>query len=844
MWKLAISQLKSHPRRYVAVLLAITLGTMFLAGALLVTSSAKETTKQMLGATYANADLLITAEQEAYLNTDSDFYDQIGGLEEPGNLQAIPGVAEVYPLVQMGTGLVLPEESEARGTYDADADFLLATNLPDDTSLLATPVTAGALPQTESEIAIDTSAADRHDVTVGDTVTLRSMVDDGEHEFTVSGIVDTSGDPTVIGALTAYLSPEALSALTGEDPMYSMSLVRVDGDLHTVLQRLTNALSGVATVNTPDVQISESLIDTLGFDAITVVLGGFAAIALLVMMLVINNTFSVLVAQRTRQYALQRVVGATRGQIRKAVLAETLLIGVIGSVIGIAAAIGLIFGLILLAQNWVARATFAIDITILWVLLAGVLITLVAAWVPAAKAMRVSPLAAMRPVPAATVDSRAGKIRLVVGAMAALGGTAVMLSYAFQGDIAIAILGGAVSFVGVLMLGVLFVPATVYGLGWLLRPTGVAGKMAQLNSVRNRPRTAATATALIIGTTLVAMILTGGRTVQDNTDQLLATSFPVDVYAPLADIEPTDTQRLDETTDALATTPGVAAATVLTPVATFGDDGEQVLAGDPETIESISAALTDDDAAALAEPGTVLVSQGYQGDTLTVDTATGPVELDVVKSELSSVTAIVSTATAATWDAEPLDAAVAWIQVEDPEMSASEMQDLLTAMAANAQISAASFESPLIIRATYQQIIGSVMLTVVGLLGISVLIAFVGVANTLALSTLERTRENALMRALGLTKRGLRAMLSWEAVLISAVGALLGCALGIFYGWVGSVAIFTPILEDQADTLSVSWPWAALAGIILTAIVAGLIASVAPANRAAKLSPVEGLATA
>src|SRR5699024_6153577 len=118
-----------------------------------------------------------------------------------------------------------------------------------------------------------------------------------------SGIIDTSADITSIGAMNGYMTASAMTSFEGDDPMYSTALVRVDGDLATVLEALQTELSDVATVNTPDVQISETLIDTLGFDAITVVLGGFAGIALLVMMLVINNTFSVLVAQRTRQYA-------------------------------------------------------------------------------------------------------------------------------------------------------------------------------------------------------------------------------------------------------------------------------------------------------------------------------------------------------------------------------------------------------------------------------------------------------------------------------------------------------------------------------------------------------------
>src|SRR5690625_3250386 len=194
MWKLAVSQLRAHPRRYVAVLLAITLGTMFLAGSLLVTSSAKETTKHMLGATYANADLLITAKHDAAFDSGGIFYEQLGDLESPGDLEAIPAVQEVYPVIQVATGLVLDDDSPHRGSLDSDSDFLLATNMPDDASLLATPVTAGALPTRDSDIAIDTGAAERHDLTVGDTVTLRGMSDDQETEFRVSGIMDTSSD--------------------------------------------------------------------------------------------------------------------------------------------------------------------------------------------------------------------------------------------------------------------------------------------------------------------------------------------------------------------------------------------------------------------------------------------------------------------------------------------------------------------------------------------------------------------------------------------------------------------------------------------------------------------------
>lgn len=840
MWKLALSELKLHPRRYVAVLLAILLGTMFLAGSLLVTSSAKESTKQMLGATYANADLLITAETPP--DPESDFYDLAGTVEQSGSLTEINGVEEVYPLMNAATAMVLPEGSDKQGTFDPDSDFVYATNRPADASLLATPMTDGELPTADDEITVDTESAERHDLAVGDTVTLRTLADEAEQDVTVSGIMDQSMDPTVVGAMTIYTTVETLGELGGDSPTYDTALLRVDGDIDQVItdiQQALNATGVPATVNTPDVQISEQLVDMMGFDAITVVLGGFSAIALLVMMLVINNTFSVLVAQRTRQYALQRVLGATRGQIRKGVLAESVLIGLIGSITGIALAIGLIFGLLAVAQQWMSGATFGVDLSILWVLLAGVVITVVASWLPASQAMRVSPLEAMRPVPASTMGSKAGKLRLVLGSLMLLAGGAALVFFAAAGLVGMAIVAGAVSFIGVLALGVLFVPGAVYALGGLTRWTGIPGKMAQLNSVRNRSRTAATATALIVGTTLVAMILTGGRTAQDSTDEMLATNYPVDIYAELADIDPADTAQVNSTTEALAETAGIADAEALYPVGSIDESwSEQVMTADPEHLAGISDSVSDDDAQALEETGTVLVPEHHESNTLTVTTADGEVELDVVRSDLSSVTPIVSAETAEQLSMDVTGMAVVWLSVADEDISQADLQEIVTNMVADTEVSSQDVSSPLVLRSMYQQAIDAVMLTVIGLLGISVLIAFVGVANTLALSSLERTRENSLMRALGLTKRGLRSMLIWEAILISAVGAILGSVLGMLYGWAGSVAIFSQLASGGVD---ITWPWLEVSGVIAVAVIAGLIASVAPSRRAAKMSPVEGL---
>ena len=226
------------------------------------------------------------------------------------------------------------------------------------------------------------------------------------------------------------------------------------------------------------------------------------------------------------------------------------------------------------------------------------------------------------------------------------------------------------------------------------------------------------------------------------------------------------------------------------------------MAGDPAQLAQISAGLTDADVAALQAPGTVLVSSGYQAATLTVDTADGPVELNAVRSDLPSVTALVSDITAQQLASEPAGTATVWIKVDQDEIPASELQVLLATLAANTGVSAADFESPLMMRGVYQQAINTVMLTVVGLLAISVLIAFVGVApRPYRLGTHPRKRFDA---SIGHDERGLRAMLSWEAAIICAVGALLGCGLGMFYGWAGSLRCSPrPLIPSPAAS---KWP--------------------------------------
>src|SRR5699024_7067303 len=163
----------------------------FLAGSLLVTSSAKETTKQMLGSTYANADLLISADNDVLWDEDTAFYDLAGTMDQPGSLEDLSGGQEVYPLASAATAMVLPADSAQHGTHTSDRGYLFATNRPHAASLIAAPMADGELPQNDDELTIDAEAAKRHDVSVGDSVTFRDLSDESEQQYSVSGVIDT-----------------------------------------------------------------------------------------------------------------------------------------------------------------------------------------------------------------------------------------------------------------------------------------------------------------------------------------------------------------------------------------------------------------------------------------------------------------------------------------------------------------------------------------------------------------------------------------------------------------------------------------------------------------------------
>lgn len=842
MLRLALSQVRDQPRRYVAVLLAIAVGVMFLAASMLVGSSTTATIRNSLAADVATADLVVLADDPATLAAAL------------ADVAAVDGVAEAYPHRTTSVGVERPAGTEGQGTWSPTADFALLSNLPEDPRLVPSDLLSGTLPAALGEVTLDDLTAEKYGLAAGDPLTLLLSQSDGTEvrtEVVISGILESSADPTMAMVVQVRGSEDLIAGAAAglgstTDPDSLLLALEPGASTAGVTTAVEAALAGApgASVLTPDAAAQERLEGATGLP-LTLALGAFAAIALLVTGLVIANTFTVLVAQRSRDLALQRVVGATRRQVRGAVFAEAAVVGLIGSAVGLVAAIALVAGGVAVIASRPAFRFAAFEME--WnavVISLGVrlLLTLVASAAPALRATRVSPLEAMRPVPEASLGTRPGLVRLAVGGLLAAGGTALMVWASFQQDLVLAIGGGAASFVGVLLLAALFVPGVVSGAGALASRTGVPARMARLNAVRNPGRTAATAAALLIGTTLVALMLTGGRTLQQAGLEMLGGANPVDLEVVLdGEAGPFGPPAAAEAAASVGALDDVDAAAVLTPVA-LTDNGSTVFAASPTAVN----AVLQEGSPRLAV-GQVLVPGWVEDTNLTVNGTAGSVDLEVVRTGSSFFPPLIALADAAALGGVEATAEasspVLWVRA-DAEVSSGDITDLVAAVADAAGVEGWQVSGALPERLMYQQVIDTMLLVVTALLAVSVLIALIGVANTLSLSTIERTRENSLMRALGLTRKGLRTMLATEAVLIAGIAALLGSALGVFYGWMGAESLVGDVVSGGSLTgrLVPTVPWLELLAVVAVAVVAGLLASVGPSRRAARLSPVEGLA--
>ena len=816
--------LATRGRRLLSAAIAIVIGAAFLAASLLVVSTAQRGLEDAVAAGMGDADLVVSVDQ-GMLGTEQ--FDAVSGID---GVSGVDGEALVF--------------SELGG------DYFPGSSLPTGGSTLL----EGRLPGAEGEIAINPAAVDAGHA-VGDTLAVTGVAAEADspvaQDLVVVGVLDP-GDASPLSFGEGFFATD--STLRSVDAALSYRSVQLQlasgASEDAVHDALTTAVPDGVVQTGPEAAEARVTALTGGTAVFAGILLGFGAVALATAAIVIANTFTITLAQRAGELALLRCVGATKAQVRRLVLLEALVLGLLSSAVGVLVGVGAAWGLLGLARRSdlgvpTGDGLALTPLALLLPLAVGTVVTVLASLLPASRATRVSPLAALRPAGPVSERRRVGWVRLVAAGGFVAAGVAAMLYAASAHDVLMGIAGGLLSFVGVLLSAVVVVPAAVRVLGLGARLVGVPGRLAVDNAVRNPGRAAATSAALLVGVTLITMTTVGAATGERTALGEIDDAYAVDLVA----LAPVGTDDQDQvvpphlTSDLAARMAAVdgVAATSLVPSAQL-TLGEQIV---PTRTIGLDAAdgtvVRSADQLAALQPGTIGLSNSLQaihgldpGDSVEVSGAGGAEELTVVEIGLGYNLALAEPDLRRLGGEEVGEGALLIRAGEDADLGG-----LLSGLEEIGDPEMVTVEGSAVERAAITQVLDVLVLVTTALLGVAVVIAVVGIANTLSLSVVERHREHALLRGMGLTRGQMRLMLLVEGVLLAVVSALIGLALGLLYARLG----VQTIVPDGTPVL-LAVPWARVGIIVGVALLAGLLASVLPARRAARVSPAEGLATA
>jgi putative ABC transport system permease protein len=829
----------SRKRRLVGTALAIVLGIGFLTATLVLGDSARSGFEVAFTEANAGTDAIVRSEArltggESTTGTpiDAALLDAVA---------AVDGVAAVAPSIE-GFGQLLDADGDPIG---GDGPPTIAANWVEDPGLTGWDLAEGRAPAAAGEVVIDRGSADAAEVAVGDPVTvlLPEAVDQ-----TVVGIATFGDDDSIGGStLVAFTTEEAQRLLLGSTDRLTAVVVAADDGVTQaeLVGRLDGTLPGGLDVLTGEALTAEMEDDIEGdfLGALTTALLAFALVALLVAGFSIFNTFSILVAQRTRESALLRALGASRRQVLGAALLESAIVGLVGAAFGVLAGIGLAAGMLSLMEG----AGFGLPTdglaltgsTAVTAVLVGLGVTVLGGLVPAWKSSRVAPLAALRDV--AIDHSGSSRIRAALGVLASAGGAAtVLLATRAEegGGIGAAGLGAVALFVGVVLLGPIVVPTVGRVLGAPLGLKGVTGDLARRNAIRNPRRTSGTAAALLVGVGVVTLFTVFGASVSQSIGDEVDRSFGGDLVLSPRGSGFSGAGVSTDVQTRLAALPEVGAvAGVGFGPATVDGEQEEVDFADASaiaailTFEPVAGDLTDVGDDEVAMSAEYADAGGWQvGDAVEVgfvDGATETLTLGAVFEDQALGGSIV--VPLGVWEAhntQPSFFAVfvdladgvelaegrAAVEAALPEAGTPDVQDR------EEWIDAQAAEIDVLLTIIY------------GLLFIAIVIALMGIANTLSLSVHERTRELGLLRAVGQTRSQLRSMVRWESVVVAAFGSVGGLALGTFLGW-GLVRT----LNASEGFGTFALPVGSLLWVLAIGAIAGVLAGLRPAWRASRL---------
>jgi putative ABC transport system permease protein len=821
---------------------AVLLGVSFVSGAYVLTDSLSKVFDNLFASINSGTSVLVRGVDP--------FATSGGGSDEDrepvtqavlDRVKAVDGVREAEGSVSGLTQLVLPDGK----ALTKHGPPTIGVTMHAGSSLESLRVKSGKAPVGPNQVAVDASTASKQHLSLGDQ--LGVVGKSGEQRMTLVGTVGFATSDSLAGATLVAVDGPTSQRLFGTPGTWTaLSVAAADGvsdrelrdRVAQVLPKTDEALTSAQSVAESSKQLKQvvSIFNT--------VLQVFAGVSLFVGMFLIFNTFAMLVAQRTRELALLRALGANRGQVTRSVLLEAVVIGVISSLggflLGIAVAVGLKSLLGAVGIELPNGPTVVQPRTFVASLVVGVLVTSVAALVPARRAARVAPVQAMRE--SGPAEDRSLTRRSVLGSTLLAVGAAALLAGLNGSGVALVGVGAAVSFVGVTVVSPLFARPVVQVLGWPFARLGVPGRLGRGNAMRSPRRTSATAAALMIGLALVAAISTLGASVKKSVVQTVNTSFGADYV-----LHTEQYQGFSPTAaKALLGRPELAAvAGFRQGRAAVGDAGKVSLQGvDPAALRAVLkldvvhgslASLQDELAVSETEASNLGVKVGDTVPVTWARTGEHPLRVGAVYADNQFAGGYL--VSDRTYDANVTNQDLVVIAVKaapgtTPQASRAAITSALSAFPNLKVEDKAQF-----VKAQGKQV-DTVLNLILLLLGLSVLIAMLGIINTLALSVVERTRELGLLRAVGLQRRQLRLMIAAESVVIAVYGALLGVAVGLLFGY----ALVTA-LHDQGIT-EFAVPWARIAVVLVAAALGGVVAAALPARRAARMDVLAAVSSA
>ncbi|MER5437143.1 ABC transporter permease [Streptomyces sp. NPDC002790] len=847
--RLSLTSLRAHKRRFAGTFSAVLLGVAFLAGTLVMGDTLRASFDSMFAGASSGTDAVVRSGNVITTPGESQGTRRPVDASLADDLAKVPGVAAAAPNIQ-GAGQLVDAHGKPIGGQGPPT---LAGNWIDDPKLNAYRLADGRTPQKSGEVVINRGAAKTGDLKVGDTTTLRTP---DPVKVTIVGLATFGGEDgmaqTTFTGMTRADAEKYLTPKPGE-----ASTIQVRAGPGVSQQELVDSVSGrlpkgvEAITGEESAQENTDMISGQFLTLFTTFLLVFSGVALLVATFSIHNTFAIVVAQRARENALLRALGAARRQIATATLVEATAVAVVASAAGLAGGIGIAAGLQALFPAigfpFPEGDLVVSPLSMLLPLAVGIVVCVGSALLPALRAGRTAPLAALRE--SAVDDSGASRRRAVLGGV--LGAAAISTTLAgvlVSPSITLAGVGAVLVLASFVVLGPVASTSAVRALGAPLdRLRGVTGGLARRNALRSPKRTAATASALMIGVAVVSLFTVFGASLKATMDQTVNRSFAGDVAVSTPSFGAGGSGLSPKLAPAIAERPEVATAVGLgSGVADVDGKGRALTVTDPAALaNSFDLGTVTGSMNGLGKNGIAITrAEADQqhlavGDTARLaftDGAKAPFSVRAVygQSELAGDYVISREAWAPhrTQDADRLVS----VTFKDGVSAADGTK-------AVEKVAAAYGNPDVQTRDAYAQSSASgidMMLTLVyALLALAVVIALLGIANTLTLAVHERTRELGLLRAVGQTRGQLRAMVRWESVLVAAFGTAGGLVLGGFLGWV-----LVKASDGASDSaFAFALPPGRLAIVALVGLAAGALAGLRPARRAARLDVLRAIAT-